>query len=85
MTRARFSELFEAEKPVIAMAHLPPLPGTPLYDEKAGVDGIVDAVRADLDALLDALAGALDGGLGPIQGLGPGRQLTLLRRARVGL
>ena len=52
MTRPRFTELFDAEKPVIAMAHLPPLPGTPLYDEKAGVDGIVDAVRADLDALL---------------------------------
>ncbi len=23
-------ELFGAEKPVVAMAHLPPLPGTPL-------------------------------------------------------
>jgi hypothetical protein len=49
-----FAELFAREKPVIAMAHLPPLPGTPLYDEKAGVAGIVDAVRADLELLLAA-------------------------------
>jgi hypothetical protein len=34
------------------MAHLPPLPGTPLYDERAGVAGIVEAVRADLEILL---------------------------------
>ncbi len=49
-----FAELFEREKPVIAMAHLPPLPGTPLYDEQAGVAGIVEAVRADLEILLGA-------------------------------
>src|SRR6185436_6054335 len=49
-----FSELFEREQPVIAMAHLPPLPGTPLYDETSGVGGIVDAVRADLEILLAA-------------------------------
>jgi membrane complex biogenesis BtpA family protein len=47
-----FLELFEREKPVIAMAHLPPLPGTPLYDDEAGVGGIVEAVRADLEILL---------------------------------
>jgi membrane complex biogenesis BtpA family protein len=49
-----FSELFGREQPVIAMAHLPPLPGTPLYDETSGVGGIVDAVRADLEILLAA-------------------------------
>jgi membrane complex biogenesis BtpA family protein len=52
--RSRFIDLFAVEKPVIAMAHLPPLPGTPLYDEEAGVPGIVDAVRADVDILLAA-------------------------------
>jgi len=36
------------------MAHLPALPGTPLYDERLGVSGIVDAVRADLEVLLPA-------------------------------
>jgi membrane complex biogenesis BtpA family protein len=49
-----FAELFEREKPVIAMAHLPPLPGTPHYDDQAGVGGIVEAVRADLEILLGA-------------------------------
>ena len=48
------SELFPRDKPVIAMAHLPPLPGTPLYDERTGVGGIVEAVRADLEILLAA-------------------------------
>jgi hypothetical protein len=53
-TRRRFTDLFGSEKPVIAMAHVPPLPGTPLYDEGAGVTGLVDAVREDLDKLLAA-------------------------------
>lgn len=47
-----FRELFADRKPVIAMAHLPALPGNPLYDERAGMTGIVDSVRADLDILL---------------------------------
>lgn len=34
------------------MAHVPPLPGTPLYDEKAGITGLIDSVMADLDILL---------------------------------
>ena len=49
-----FGELFAVPRPVVAMAHLPPLPGTPLYDEAAGVAGIVEAVRADLEILLPA-------------------------------
>ena len=50
----RFERVFGAEpKPVIAMVHLPPLPGTPLYDEKAGVKGLVDAVACDLEILLE--------------------------------
>ena len=44
-------ELFAAEKPVIAMAHLPPMPGTPLYDETAGPDAIVESVRRDVEIL----------------------------------
>jgi uncharacterized protein len=54
MRRPRFTDLFARAKPVIAMAHLPPLPGTPLYDGQTGVDGIVESVRADLAHLLDA-------------------------------
>jgi membrane complex biogenesis BtpA family protein len=34
------------------MAHLPPLPGTPLYDEDAGPDGIVESVRRDVEILV---------------------------------
>jgi uncharacterized protein len=49
----RFRDLFPSGKPIIAMAHVPPLPGTPLYDEKRGVDGLVDSVRSDLRVLLD--------------------------------
>ncbi|MCY7419682.1 MAG: BtpA/SgcQ family protein [Chloroflexi bacterium] len=54
MIGSRFLDLFPGRKPVIAMAHVPPLPGTPLYDEDRGVDGLVESVRADLRILLDA-------------------------------
>lgn len=54
MKRPRFTDLFEADKPVIAMAHLPPLPGTPLYDAEGGLDAVVNAVRADLEELYAA-------------------------------
>jgi membrane complex biogenesis BtpA family protein len=36
------------------MAHLLPLPGTPLYDATGGLAAIVDQLRVDLDILLDA-------------------------------
>jgi uncharacterized protein len=49
----RFRDLFPSGKPIIAMAHVPPLPGTPLYDAQRGVDGLVESVRADLRVLLD--------------------------------
>lgn len=50
----RFRKIFPEGKPLIAMAHLPPLPGTPLYDAEAGMEGAVEAVRADLAILSDA-------------------------------
>lgn len=46
--------LFGTEKPAVAMAHLPPLPGTPLYDEAGGPAAIVEAVRRDVALLLQA-------------------------------
>lgn len=52
-----FSETFRTAKPIIAMAHLPPLPGSPLYDKDKGVDGIVESVVRDLQALQ---AGGID-------------------------
>ncbi len=50
-TFQRFESLFKTPKPVIAMVHLGALPGTPLYDEAAGMEAIVEAARADLRAL----------------------------------
>jgi len=50
----RVSELFGDRKPLIAMAHLRALPGTPMYDEKAGLAGIVEALRADMEIMLAA-------------------------------
>ena len=52
MTSASWlTELTGKPKPIIGMAHLPALPGTPLYDTVGGMRAIRDAVRRDLDAL----------------------------------
>ncbi len=50
----RFRDLFPQRKPIIAMAHLPSLPGTPLYDCSLGMRGITESVRRDLKILLSA-------------------------------
>ena len=47
----RFRRIFAAARPVIAMAHVPALPGSPLYDAAAGVQGAIDDVRRDLEIL----------------------------------
>lgn len=47
----RFKQVFGVAKPVIAMVHLGALPGTPLHDAEAGLDGLVEGARADLAAL----------------------------------
>ncbi|HEY7526086.1 MAG TPA: BtpA/SgcQ family protein [Candidatus Limnocylindria bacterium] len=46
--------IFSVRKPVIAMLHLPALPGRPLHDRAGGVDAAVDSVGRDLQALQDA-------------------------------
>jgi uncharacterized protein len=48
------NDLFARGKPLIAMAHLLPLPGTPLYDKEASMAGIVEHLRADVNILLEA-------------------------------
>lgn len=55
---AAFEQLFGRSKPVIAMMHLLPLPGRPLYDSHGGVAAIVEALRRDLDILQE---GGVDG------------------------
>lgn len=50
----RFRSIFPGpDKPLIAMAHLPALPGTPLYQSSAGLRGIVRQVREDVAILVD--------------------------------
>jgi len=44
-------EVFNVEKPVIAMCHLQPLPGDPGYDEGKGMAYVVEKARQDLEAL----------------------------------
>jgi membrane complex biogenesis BtpA family protein len=47
------SDVFSVEKPIVAMCHLQPLPGDPNYDADAGVEGVLEAARRDLQALQD--------------------------------
>jgi len=42
---------FGRDKPIIAMVHFPPLPGTPLYDAKGGMQKIIDSAARDIEAL----------------------------------
>jgi membrane complex biogenesis BtpA family protein len=45
---------FAVRKPVIAMLHLPGLPGRPWHDRASGMDAAVDCVGRDLAVLQDA-------------------------------
>ena len=47
----KFRKLFNTYKPVIAMVHLGALPGSPLFDPKLGLNGIIENARNDLRAL----------------------------------
>ncbi|MFD8381794.1 BtpA/SgcQ family protein [Streptomyces sp. NPDC059679] len=52
---SRFHSIFGTNtKPLIAMAHVPALPGTPLYDEQEGIAGMIRHVREDVSILVDA-------------------------------
>jgi uncharacterized protein len=51
---ALLHDLFGVSKPIIAMVHLPGLPGRPRHDRRAGMRPIVDAVARDLAALQEA-------------------------------
>lgn len=50
----KFSAVFGDGKPVIAMVHFGALPGSPLHDAEAGIDGLIEGCRADLHALQNA-------------------------------
>jgi len=44
-------ETFGSHKPIIAMVHFPPLPGSPLYDKAGGIQKIIDSAAVDIAAL----------------------------------
>jgi len=46
-----YNRVFGRVKPVIAMIHLGASPGAPLFDSRAGIEGIVESARKDLKAL----------------------------------
>jgi len=48
------ARIFGVSKPVVAMLHLPGLPGRPLHDVAGGPDAIYDSVSRDLDVLQGA-------------------------------
>jgi uncharacterized protein len=45
--------LFEKKKPVIAMAHVPALPSTPRFDERGGMQRLIDSTRSDVERLME--------------------------------
>src|SRR5512146_212017 len=47
------NDLFGTNKPIIAMCHLPALPGDPAYDEAGGMGCVVEFARQELRALQD--------------------------------
>lgn len=49
-----FQKVFGRPKPVIGMVHLGAMPGAPLYDGEAGIDGLVRSAAKELAALQDA-------------------------------
>lgn len=53
--KKEISEKFGGQKkPIVAMVHFPPNPGSPLYDEKnGGIEKIYDLVYKDAKALVD--------------------------------
>jgi uncharacterized protein len=54
---AWLKEVFGRDKPIIAMAHVPALPGTPRYDAAKGVNGLIDRLAPDVHYLV---AGGVD-------------------------
>lgn len=52
------SEVFNVNKPVIAMCHLQALPGDPGWNKEKGIDWVIEKARTDLHALQN---GGVDG------------------------
>jgi len=46
-------DIFGKKKPIIAMAHIPALPGTPRYDAARGMDWLIESTQCDLRHLIE--------------------------------
>jgi len=44
-------DVFKTEKPIIAMCHMPAMPGDPYYDRAGGIEKVLDSARRDVHAL----------------------------------
>jgi membrane complex biogenesis BtpA family protein len=51
MRPSNFRSVFGTKKPVIAMVHFGALPGSPLFDAAAGLEGLIEGISRDLRAL----------------------------------
>jgi len=49
-----FTRVFGAGKPVIGMVHFGALPGSPLYDAERGIEGLIQGIANDIEALQKA-------------------------------
>ena len=54
-----FLELYGVEKPIIGMVHLPPLPGSPIYNGK-GLKEVIDRALYDVNELQEGGVNALE-------------------------
>jgi predicted TIM-barrel enzyme len=63
------------------MAHLPALPGTPLYDEQGGPDAIVEWVRRDVEILTRSGFDAVASSVGTTAGAEPSLDAVDAERA----
>ena len=55
MNPSWFRDLFGVEKPIIAMAHIPALPGTPNYNQEKGIDFLVDWVKKGMPSITGSM------------------------------
>ena len=51
-------ETFHTKKAVIGLVHMQPLPGDPYYDEKGGMEKVIEMARHDVRCLQE---GGVDG------------------------
>ena len=54
MTSSLLRDLFGVSKPIIAMVHLPALPGRPQHDRAAGLKAIIESAAHDVQVLQEA-------------------------------